>query len=94
MKNWKMLMTIVMLAGGSRAQSDAEAERWNLYYGATSIGQYHGTFRSPYSGPNSLQGHPERDVSLTTTIFFRLRLDQNTQLYFDRRSPADVDSAA
>jgi high affinity Mn2+ porin len=44
--------------------SDAEAERWNLYYRATPIGQYHGTFRSPYSGPNRLLGHPERDVSL------------------------------
>src|SRR5205823_1865556 len=26
---------------------------------------------------------PERDVSLTTTLFLRLRLGQNTQLYFD-----------
>ncbi len=58
-------------------------ERWNLFYQATSIGQYHGTFRSPYSGPFSLQNYPERDVSLTATLFFGLRLDQNTQLYFD-----------
>ena len=58
-------------------------ERWNLYYQATSIGQHHGTFNSPYQGPFSLQNYPERDVSLTTTLFFGLRLDQNTQLYFD-----------
>jgi high affinity Mn2+ porin len=64
---------------------DAEngPERWNLFYQATSIGQYHGTFRSPYAGANSLQDYRERDVSLTTTLFFGLRLDQNTQLYFD-----------
>src|SRR5690349_23399550 len=37
-------------------------ERWNLFYQATSIGQYHGTFRSPYSGPFSLQDYMERDV--------------------------------
>jgi len=71
--------------GAGSAAPDAEngPERWNIFYQATSIGQYHGTFRSPYSGPYSLQDYPERDVSLTTTLFFGLRLDQNTQLYFD-----------
>jgi high affinity Mn2+ porin len=58
-------------------------ERWNLYYQATSIGQYHGQFRSPYEGPLSLQDYPERDVSLTTTLFFGFRLAENTQFYFD-----------
>jgi high affinity Mn2+ porin len=60
-----------------------KAERWNLFYQATSIGQYHGTFNSPYSSPFSLQDYPERDASLTTTLFFGLRLSDNTQLYFD-----------
>lgn len=74
----------------NRAQSPSPAdpappdpERWNIFYQATSIGQYHGTFHSPYSGPFSLQGYPERDVSLTTTLFFAFRLEQNTFLYFD-----------
>ncbi len=58
-------------------------ERWNLYYQATSIGQYHGTFNSPYKGPLSLQDYPERDVSLTTTLFFGLRLTPNLQFYLD-----------
>ena len=58
-------------------------ERWNLFYQATSIGQYHGTFRSPYEGANSLENVPEKDASLTTTFFFGLRLARNTQLYFD-----------
>lgn len=66
------------------APSDpAQTESWNLFYQATSIGQYHGTFNSPYSSPFSLQDYPERDVSLTTTLFFGLRLGDNTQLYFD-----------
>ena len=60
-----------------------ESDRWNLFYQATSIGQYHGTFHSPYSGPFSLQNYMERDVSLTTTLFFGLRLEKNTALYFD-----------
>ncbi len=61
----------------------AVAERWNLFYQATSVGQYHGTFRSPYSGEFSLQNYPERDVSLTTTLFFGLRLEKNTAVYFN-----------
>ncbi len=64
-------------------EEPVDSERWNLFYQATSIGQYHGTFRSPYSSPFSLQDYPERDVSLTTTLFFGLRLDKNTTLYFD-----------
>jgi len=61
----------------------APSERWNLYYQATSIGQYHGTFNAPYGGPLSLQDNVERDVSLTTTLFLGLRLNHNTTLYFD-----------
>jgi len=64
-------------------EAPAEPERWNLFYQATSIGQYHGTFHSPYSGRFSLQDYMERDVSLTTTLFFGLRLEKNTVLYFD-----------
>ncbi len=72
-------------ANATAASSDAapQTERWNLFYQATSIGQYHGTFPSPYSGANSLQNYMERDVSLTTTLFFGLRLTPNTQFYFD-----------
>jgi high affinity Mn2+ porin len=65
------------------ASPAAEPERWNLYYQATSIGQRHGTFDAPYQGPLSLQDYPERVVSLTTTLFFGVRLGENTQLYFN-----------
>jgi len=58
-------------------------ERWNLYYQATSIGDEHGTFYAPYTGPLSLQDYPEHDVSLTTTLFFAALLTTNTQLIFD-----------
>ncbi|MGA2741984.1 MAG: carbohydrate porin [Bryobacteraceae bacterium] len=64
--------------------SDAPAsESWNLYYQATSIGQNHGTFNAPYTGPLSLQDYREDDVSLTTTLFFDARLANNLQLVFD-----------
>jgi high affinity Mn2+ porin len=58
-------------------------ERWNLFYQATSIGQYHGSFHALYSGPRSLSPYPEQDVSLTTTLFFGFRITRNTQFYFD-----------
>ena len=58
------------------------SERWNLFYQATSIGDYHGTFRSPYAGPFSLQDYAERDVSLTTTLFLGFRLG-SMQFYID-----------
>ena len=65
------------------SEAPVESERWNLFYQATSIGQYHGTFHSPYSGPFSLQNTVERVVSLTTTLFLGLRLEKNTVMYFD-----------
>jgi high affinity Mn2+ porin len=63
--------------------SEDESEQWNTYYQATSVGDYHGTFRSPYQGPLSLQNHTERDVSLTTTLFFTARPEKNTFLIFN-----------
>jgi high affinity Mn2+ porin len=62
---------------------DTESERWNLYYQATSIGDYHGTFTAPYSGPFSLLDRTERDVSITTTLFLTARLEDNTFLVFN-----------
>jgi hypothetical protein len=40
-------------------------------------------FRSPYESPHSLQGYPERDVSITSTLFFTARLEQDTFLIFN-----------
>lgn len=78
-----LALALPLAAEDAAAPDTPTPERWNLYYQATSIGQYHGTFNSPYEGPLSLQDYTERDVSLTTTLFFGLRLDDNTQLYFD-----------
>ncbi len=80
---------VLLLCGGAAAQTPAgpaanpAPERWNLFFQATSVGQTHGTFPAPYSGPFSLQSYAEHDVSLTSTLFLGLRLGQNTQLYFD-----------
>src|SRR6476659_8210082 len=68
---------------GQPQADQSTSERWNLFYQATSIGQYHDAFPAPYSGPFSLENRSERDVSLTTTLFFSLRLAPNTVLTFD-----------
>jgi high affinity Mn2+ porin len=65
------------------AQDPPDTERWNFFYQATSIGQFHPAFHSPYRGPLSLSGHPEAEASLTSTLFFGLRLPDRTQFYFD-----------
>jgi high affinity Mn2+ porin len=79
------VVAVLSFSGPLAAQSaDAPApENWNLYYQATSIGQNHGTFNAPYTGPLSLQDYREDDVSLTTTLFFDTRLAPNLQLVFD-----------
>src|SRR5579883_2522979 len=58
-------------------------EKWNLNWQATSIGQFHPEFHSPYAGPLSLQSHPEAEVSLTSTLYFGLQLGRDTQFYFN-----------
>jgi high affinity Mn2+ porin len=81
---WMLPLQLLAQQADSAPASDTPpTERWNLYYQATTIGQYHGTFTAPYQGPLSLQNNPERDVSLTTTLFFGLRLEKDTTFYFD-----------
>ena len=84
---YQLALLVCLGASLARAQDTlpipVEQERWNLYYQATSIGQYHGSFHGPLQRPLSLSDKPERDVSLTTTLFFGLRITDNTQFYFD-----------
>jgi high affinity Mn2+ porin len=78
-----VLLPLRAFAQSSDASAPQPPENWNLYYQATSIGQQHGTFNSPYQGPLSLQSNAEHDASLTTTLFLGFRLGTGTQLYFD-----------
>jgi high affinity Mn2+ porin len=78
-----LLLPLSVSAQSGDANAPGPAENWNLYFQATSVGDLHGTFNSPYEGPLSLQDYPERDVSLTTTLFFALRLGAGTELVFD-----------
>ena len=77
------LLAPVISAFCLAAQSNTpQPETWNVYFQATSVGQFHPSFPSPYMGPLSLVGYPEKDVSLTSTLFLGWRW-RNTQVYFD-----------
>src|SRR5215475_1393979 len=80
-----MLLRVLVVASFSlplAAQDPPQPQDWNIFFQATSIGQYHPSFRALYSGPLSLLSHPEAEASITWTLFFGLRLG-NTQFYFD-----------
>src|SRR5580658_7995782 len=91
--SWMVLMLAARCAAQNQSEvptpitladeDETESERWNLYSQATSIGDYHGTFRAPYEGPLSLQNHMERDVSLTSTLFWTARLQRDSFLVFN-----------
>ena len=86
MKILPAVLTVAII--GTAAAQDAGAvdppsERWNLYFQATSIGDYHPSFPALYSGEHSLQSYAERDVSLTSTLYLGFRLSDNTQIYID-----------
>jgi high affinity Mn2+ porin len=79
-----LVLLAVAVARPAGAQPPADApEKWNLYFQATSIGQYHPAFHSPYADQFSLASHPEAEVSLTSTAFFGWLLAKNTQFFFD-----------
>lgn len=96
MRIWKPVLLVVALVVTFRSAwaqtsqtpqissgGNADNQRWNVFWQATSIGQYHGRFHSPYEGPNSLRDVPERDVSLTSTLYLGYRPFENTQVYVD-----------
>jgi high affinity Mn2+ porin len=78
-----VLAAALRLSAQDATQDPVQPEKWNLHFQATSIGQYHAGFNSPYSGTFSLAGHPEAEASLTSTLFFGWQLARNTQFYFD-----------
>jgi len=84
----KLLFSLAICFAPLSAQPDAKPpddppEQWNVFYQATSIGQFHASFPALYSGPLSLATHAEGEASITTTLFFGWRPFSNTQVYFD-----------
>jgi high affinity Mn2+ porin len=56
---------------------------WSYHFQFTGIEQGHFSFRSPYSGQNSLQAGSEQVFSVTSTIYLGRKLWKGAALYFD-----------
>ena len=78
-----LVLAVFLLETAVAQDAQVPEQRWNLNVQATSIGQYHGAFPADYSGSLSLADHPEAEASLTTTLFFGLRLARDTYVYVD-----------
>jgi len=59
---------------------------WWLSAQVNLISQWHGRFRSPYDGENSLRAAPEQALSRVWTIYTGVALPRRTELLFDVES--------
>ena len=62
----RYILITLLLAASADAQSTDQ--RWNLYWQATSIGQYHPAFEALYSGVNSLAPHAAQRAAFGKSI--------------------------
>jgi high affinity Mn2+ porin len=69
------------LAGAQAALP--ESDLWNIHAQTTVLPQGYPSFRSPYSGPNSLPGTGQLQTTWTTTAFLGARLWEGGELYFN-----------
>jgi len=95
-----VLLTAILIGAGATAfaQDDAAENpretifphpansRWWLSAQVNLISQWHGRFRSPYDGENSLRAAPEQALSRVWTIYTGVALPRRTELLFDVES--------
>ncbi|NNM93974.1 MAG: carbohydrate porin [Bacteroidia bacterium] len=83
------VLFIITCAGTLMADNDSgpanrdSSSRFTIHFQTTAIDQYHGKFRSPYSGANSLMDTNEQDMSVTATLFMGMRLWRYGAFYCD-----------
>ena len=88
----KLLFALCIALPGLMAQ---EAAPWQIHAQATTVTQQHGTFTSPYTGPNSLQDVHQRETTFTTTLMTAFRPWKGGELYLDGEGAAgEGDSGA
>ena len=85
------LLCTALLAGQGQVwgqTAEPAPESWSLHGQATTVGQTHGDFPSPYQGPNSLRSNREWATSFTTTLMTGWRLWKGAELYLDGEGAA------
>lgn len=83
MNGLRTVLVFASLAGAQPASRQGAFQDWSVHFQTTSIGNMHGSFPSPYEGPNSLPPHLERRVSLTATIFLATSVGRHVQIVID-----------
>jgi len=80
---FSLVLSMFSAKAQSTADSSLKASFWNFHYQNTVITQYHPSFSSKYSGKNSLSSSSETSTSVTATMFFGIKLAENTRAYFN-----------
>jgi high affinity Mn2+ porin len=80
---FRPVFILILLPYRIFSQEPDSSQSWNLHFQQTVVTQYHPHFSAKYSGVNSLQTQSETQTSLTTTLFFGLRLWRGAEMYFN-----------
>ncbi|MDF6581120.1 carbohydrate porin, partial [Escherichia coli] len=76
------LQSAALAAGAETPAADIpEPERWNVHGQFTNVTQWHPSFRSPYSGTNSLTPDNNTKETVDVTLYLGLRLWKGAELY-------------
>ncbi|MBS0212772.1 MAG: carbohydrate porin [Proteobacteria bacterium] len=67
----------------AHADEAAAPENWSLHAQATWVDQYHGDFRSPYAGVNSLSARAQAKETFDLTLFVGARLWHGGEFYLN-----------
>lgn len=68
-KSWMLAAASFLLAAPAFAEDAPAPESWAVHGQATFVDQYHPAFRSPYSGPNSLDHGSRGNETIDMTLF-------------------------
>jgi high affinity Mn2+ porin len=83
-KNFIAICILFLVSTSGRAQDTAmPTSDWSFHFQATTIDQVHPDFHSPYEGSNSLQGHENDKISVTSTVYIGCRLWKGGELYIN-----------
>jgi high affinity Mn2+ porin len=85
---FSVLLSMLQLPATKAIAQDAKdtttkAPRFNFHFQATYIYQYKPAFHAPYSGTNSLQPGEDKENSITSTLFFGVRLWKGAEIYIN-----------
>ncbi len=72
-----------LLVHWGAAAADPEPEAWAIHGQATNVVQKNTSFRSSYSGQNSLNARGDTEETTDLTLFAGLRLGRNTELWIN-----------